>query len=260
MDLPGLSGNYRPRPALRTDRLRSRRAAGRPCRAHCQEPPVRLPHVRPVRALLDRHVVPDELPEGAQERPLRRRPPRRLLRGQAVSVATALTAILVTIEHPISHSAEHASKWLGEVLGFHSVRLRRLRDVEGPGALSIRRPTTARRDHRCIRDADELWNREAGRGGDSGDERRGCGRRSAMHRTTNLFEAFAIVDRLASDRPTIFVLGVAPGQLPRTSRLWPECMKIHVSASGHRRSTLYRRIFGARSPFKSSGSYFLDNR
>ena len=42
---------------------------------------VRLPHVRPVHPVLDRHVLPDELPEGPAQRPLRRRARERQLRG-----------------------------------------------------------------------------------------------------------------------------------------------------------------------------------
>ena len=45
-----------------------------------QGPAVRLPDVRPVRAQLHRHVLPDELPEEPAQRPLRRRARRRPLR------------------------------------------------------------------------------------------------------------------------------------------------------------------------------------
>ena len=44
---------------------------------------VRLPHVRPMRAQFDRHVVPDELPEDLAQRSVRRRARQRQLRGQA---------------------------------------------------------------------------------------------------------------------------------------------------------------------------------
>ena len=45
--------------------------------------PVRLPDVRAVRALLHRHVVPDELPEEPAQRPVRRRARQRPLRSEA---------------------------------------------------------------------------------------------------------------------------------------------------------------------------------
>ena len=73
------------RPALPPRRLRT--ASSGPVaarRGRHQGPAVRLPDVRPVRAVLDRHVLPDELPEGAAQRPLRGRPAGRVLRGQAV--------------------------------------------------------------------------------------------------------------------------------------------------------------------------------
>ena len=44
---------------------------------------VRLPHVRPVRAELDRHVLPDELSEDLAQRPVRRRARQRQLRSEA---------------------------------------------------------------------------------------------------------------------------------------------------------------------------------
>ena len=84
VDLPAArAGDGGARPAVRPHRLRPDRAPGGAGRARRQGPALRLPDVRPVRALLDRHVLPDELPEGAQERPLRRRAAGRLLRGQA---------------------------------------------------------------------------------------------------------------------------------------------------------------------------------
>ena len=58
-------------------RLRAHRASGRGDRAHRQGRPVRLPHVRTVRAELDRHVVPDELSEDPAQRTLRRRARQR---------------------------------------------------------------------------------------------------------------------------------------------------------------------------------------
>ena len=61
------------RAALRAHRLRPPRAAGRRARGGRQGLAVRLPDVRRLRAVEDRHVVPDELPEGAAQRPLRRR-------------------------------------------------------------------------------------------------------------------------------------------------------------------------------------------
>ena len=42
-----------------------------------EEAGLRLPDVRPVRPALDRHDLPDDLPEDAAQRPLRRRPRRR---------------------------------------------------------------------------------------------------------------------------------------------------------------------------------------
>ena len=57
--------------------------AARPRRGRGQEADLRLPDVRPVRAALDRHDVPDELPEDAAQRPVRRRAARRPLRGEA---------------------------------------------------------------------------------------------------------------------------------------------------------------------------------
>jgi hypothetical protein len=44
---------------------------------------VRLPHVRPVHPVVDRHVLPDELPQAAAQRPVRRRARQRQLRGRA---------------------------------------------------------------------------------------------------------------------------------------------------------------------------------
>ena len=44
-------------------------------------PPLRLPHVRRLRSVEDGHVLPDELPESAAQRPVRRRPRERQLRG-----------------------------------------------------------------------------------------------------------------------------------------------------------------------------------
>jgi hypothetical protein len=44
---------------------------------------LRLPDVRPMRAQLDRHVVFDELPQNAAQRPLWRRAPERTLRNYA---------------------------------------------------------------------------------------------------------------------------------------------------------------------------------
>ena len=59
------------------------REAARPHRERGQGPGLRLPDVRPVRPALDRHDVPDELPEDAAQRALRRRARERPLRGQA---------------------------------------------------------------------------------------------------------------------------------------------------------------------------------
>ena len=64
-------------------RLRAHRAAGRRSRASRQRAAVRLPDVRPMRAELDRHVLPDELPQELAQRSLRRRARRRPLRGEA---------------------------------------------------------------------------------------------------------------------------------------------------------------------------------
>ncbi len=68
------------RSAVAARRLRARRAAGGGRRARRQGLPVRLPDVRAMRAELDRHVLSDELPEGAAQRTLRRRARRRPLR------------------------------------------------------------------------------------------------------------------------------------------------------------------------------------
>ncbi len=82
--LPRLrSGSAAVSPPVRGDRLRPTRAPGRVRREERQGLAVRLPHVRAVRAELDRHVVPDELPEDLAQRPLRRRARERPLRGQA---------------------------------------------------------------------------------------------------------------------------------------------------------------------------------
>ena len=52
-------------------------------RARRQEARLRLPDVRPVRAARHRHDVPDDLPQDAAQRPLRRRARGRALRGEA---------------------------------------------------------------------------------------------------------------------------------------------------------------------------------
>ena len=70
-------------PAVEGHRLRPRRGAGEIHREARQGLHVRLPHVRPVRAVVDRHVLPDELPQAAAQRPLRRRARQRQLRGRA---------------------------------------------------------------------------------------------------------------------------------------------------------------------------------
>ena len=67
---------------VEADRLRAPGETGRGRREGGQGVPVRLPDVRPVRAGLDRHVVPDELPEESAQRSLRRRARRRPLRGR----------------------------------------------------------------------------------------------------------------------------------------------------------------------------------
>jgi hypothetical protein len=87
----GLNAFYRGFEALLTAlrlavsrrRLRAHRAPGRGGREGRQGPAVRLPHVRPMRAEFDRHVLPDELPEDSAQRSLRRSARQRPLRGQA---------------------------------------------------------------------------------------------------------------------------------------------------------------------------------
>ena len=69
--------------AVEGHRLRPRRGAGEVRREAGQGLHVRLPHVRPVHPVLDRHVVPDELPQAAAQRSLRRRARQRQLRGRA---------------------------------------------------------------------------------------------------------------------------------------------------------------------------------
>src|SRR5271165_1302805 len=69
-----------PRPAPGADRLRTARAPGRRARGRRQRVPVRLPDVRRLRLVEDRHVLPDELPQSDAQRSLRRRPGRRTLR------------------------------------------------------------------------------------------------------------------------------------------------------------------------------------
>ena len=61
----------------------ARRGAGEIRRAAREGLSLRLPHVRAVHPLLDRHVMPDELPEAAAQRSLRRRARQRQLRGRA---------------------------------------------------------------------------------------------------------------------------------------------------------------------------------
>ena len=68
---PGGAGS-----AVATGRLRARRATRGGRGTHREGLPVRLPDVRAVRAELDRHVLPDELSQGAAQRALRRRTPR----------------------------------------------------------------------------------------------------------------------------------------------------------------------------------------
>ena len=73
---------------LAKDLIEKRRSAvpaeaARAHRGRGQEAGLRLPDVRPVRAALDRHDVPDELPEDAPQRAVRRRAPGRSLRGEA---------------------------------------------------------------------------------------------------------------------------------------------------------------------------------
>src|SRR5690606_31058794 len=70
-------------PAVEGGRLFPRRGSGQVRGKAGQGPPVRLPHVRPVRAFLHRHVMPDELSETAPQRPLRRRARQRQLRSGA---------------------------------------------------------------------------------------------------------------------------------------------------------------------------------
>ena len=70
-------------PVWRRDRLCAPRAAGGGRRARGQGIPVRLQDVRAMRAELDRHVVPDELSEGASQRTVRRRARQRQLRSGA---------------------------------------------------------------------------------------------------------------------------------------------------------------------------------
>src|SRR5688572_7641645 len=74
--LPGLRESAdRAASALEQDRLRQARSAVPEAGKGVERPPVRLPDVRAMRALLDRHVLPDELPEDSAQRPLRRCPP-----------------------------------------------------------------------------------------------------------------------------------------------------------------------------------------
>src|SRR5262245_57985469 len=69
--------------ALEQDRLRQARSAVPEAGEGLEGLSVRLSDVRTMRTLLDRHVLPDELPEDLAQRPLRRRPPERPLRGEA---------------------------------------------------------------------------------------------------------------------------------------------------------------------------------
>src|SRR5262245_43591694 len=60
----------------------TRREAANRDRVGCEEADLRLSQVRPVRTALHRADVSDELAEAAPERPVRRRPERRGLRGE----------------------------------------------------------------------------------------------------------------------------------------------------------------------------------
>ena len=65
-----------PAPLLRAVGFERLEAPGGRGRAQREGPPVRLPDVRAVRAELDRHVLPDELPQADAQRPVRRGPRR----------------------------------------------------------------------------------------------------------------------------------------------------------------------------------------
>ncbi len=69
--------------AVEGDRLQSRGNADHLHRTQRQGPAVRLSHVRPVRAVLHGHVLPDELPQAVAQRSLRRRARQWQLRGRA---------------------------------------------------------------------------------------------------------------------------------------------------------------------------------
>ena len=84
---------------------------------------VRLPHVRPVRAVVDRHVVPDELPQAAAQRPLRRRARQRQLRGRArhaLRLGQGLGRLanmvkgdaILNVQKPVDQSLRETSAWL----------------------------------------------------------------------------------------------------------------------------------------------------
>ena len=110
--------------AVAARRPRPSGSAGRRDRAQREGLPVRLPDVRHLRAQLDRHVLPDELPEADAQRALRRRPRRRSIArssqrcaasgcrpGKARGAWRRATAS-PSVRPPVDHRRRGSSAWL----------------------------------------------------------------------------------------------------------------------------------------------------
>ena len=132
--------------------------------------PVRLPDVRPLRAHLDRHVLPDELPEVDAQRPVRRRAAGRALRGQArdaLRLGAGLRGLApdgrratgsTMLQPPVDHRLAGRSAWLaprararGRVIAADRPAGRARRSAAATAGPQLARPARAGAAGRAVR-------------------------------------------------------------------------------------------------------------